>query len=501
MAEKPGGADKDTGTEEMFMKKNGKRYRKKQKEKELKKYRDLVKVKKDISQEVGEINTAFLSMAHIVVRNPIVRDSEETKKEYLRRLRSYLNAGRWNRRKYEKAELCAYEKILSESGEVQREYGINFYRYFILLDLMHMIGYETTEDFSEKIYSVLTRYFEDFPEMTEKKDLIESLLKPFQGKQCQLKVLGKNPEFIEEKEYIKLIRKNLKFRKQKPFGVMVTATMSAGKSTFINALAGKYVCLSQNMACTSKIHCIVNKAFEDGYTYKYDHDLVMGAESQELLSNHEKNALDKIVISTFFRGCLQNMRIVVDDSPGVNFSGDESHKIIADRLLKGRNYNLLIYIMNATQLLTNDEDEHLDFVKQTIGKTPVIFIINKVDAFNVEEENVTAVIKRQINYLIKKGFKNPMVCPVSSKAGYLAKMSAENSLSRSQKRELYNYVDKFERMNLPAYYAENFPNIKVQNGKNEESNLLKTCGLAYIEKLIIMLITGGKTNDKGLCKV
>lgn len=60
MAEKPGGNDKDTGIEEMFMKKNGKRYRKIQREKELKKLSDRSELQKKISQEVGEMGVGLL---------------------------------------------------------------------------------------------------------------------------------------------------------------------------------------------------------------------------------------------------------------------------------------------------------------------------------------------------------------------------------------------------------------------------------------------------------
>ena len=140
--------------------------------------------------------------------------------------------------------------------------------------------------------------------------------------------------------------------------------MSAGKSTFINALIGKYVCLSQNMACTSKIHSMINKPFEDGFSYEYDYDLVMTAGKEELLNDNELNSSDKIYVSSHFDGLLANERIVIHDSPGVNFSGASEHKKIAAKLIKARNYNLLIYVMNSTQLSTNDEDVHLDFVKK-----------------------------------------------------------------------------------------------------------------------------------------
>ena len=322
--------------------------------------------------------------------------------------------------------------------------------------------------------------------------VVKRIIDSVQGEDRRLTNLMKNKSLSKETHYIELIRKNILFRKQNPFGVMITATMSAGKSTFINSLIGKYVCLSQNMACTSKIHSIVNKAFEDGYSSEYDHDLVMTAGKEELLNDNEENLSDMIIVATSFVGELNNSRIIINDSPGVNFSGDQEHQKIANKLIKRRKYRLLIYVMNATQLGTNDEDAHLDFVKQTIGRTPVIFVMNKVDSFNPEEENVEDIISRQRSYLISKGFRNPIICPVSARAGYLAKRSQIGTLTRSEERELYNFVDKFEKMNLGKYYKKTFPYIKIRNNPKEEIQLQKTCGLLYVEQLIKKYSRGGK---------
>lgn len=65
-------------------------------------------------------------------------------------------------------------------------------------------------------------------------------------------------------------------------------------------------------------------------------------------------------------------------------------------------------------------------------------------------------------------------------------------MSRSEERELYNYVDKFEKMKLADYYEEHFPNIVVKDIGREEEQLLKTCGLAYVEQIIKEYIKGGK---------
>ena len=118
--------------------------------------------------------------------------------------------------------------------------------------------------------------------------------------------------------------------------------------------------------------------------------------------------------------------------------------------------------------------------------------MNKIDSYNLEEEDVAATIERQVEYLKKKGFKNPIVCPMSARAGYLAKQSASTNLSRSEERELYNFVDKFEQMKLVDYYKEHFPKIVVEDKEREEEQLLKTCGLAHVEQIIKEYIKGGK---------
>lgn len=72
---------------------------------------------------------------------------------------------------------------------------------------------------------------------------------------------------------------------------------------------------------------------------------------------------------------------------------------------------MLIYIMNVAQLSTNDESEHLDYVKKTIGHMPLLFVINKIDNLDVGEEDVISIINRQAGVLKKKGVKDSGICP------------------------------------------------------------------------------------------
>ncbi len=271
------------------------------------------------------------------------------------------------------------------------------------------------------------------------------------------------------------------------YKILVTATMSAGKSTFINALVGKNICLSRNMACTSKLHSIVSKPFDTDFTFEYDYALSLAANKEK-----EQEIANKTVVRTvYYDGILAGQRLIINDSPGVNFSGDAEHQQITDRMIDAGNYQLMIYLMNATQLGTNDEEEHLEYVKKRIDNKSVLFVMNKVDAFNEDEEDIESIALKQIKRLEAKGFHEPLVCPVSARAGFLAKKAKEEELGRMEQRELNNMVDKFEQMNIVDYYTKYYPDLAIPDSEDEEKQLLKTCGISYVETIIKTFCEGG----------
>ena len=190
-----------------------------------------------------DIDTSVLSIAHIVGENPIIYDGISVKKEYVKCLHRLIAAGGWKRRKFVRAGLDAYGKIIYEQDSSNEEHDISYYKYFILCDVYHILGYEFKRSDIPKLEKFKEKYFRDFTD-TDKK-LSESIIRAFIYKDItKLKQLADKQEFFNERLYFQLILKNLQFKKRTPTTVMVTATMSAGKSTFINALAGKYICLS-----------------------------------------------------------------------------------------------------------------------------------------------------------------------------------------------------------------------------------------------------------------
>jgi len=290
-------------------------------------------------------------------------------------------------------------------------------------------------------------------------------------------------------EYLSLVEDNLEFMQQEPFRILVTATMSAGKSTFVNALVGRKITMSQNLACTSKIHTIISKPYDDGFVCRDDGDLVLNVNGSDLLKNNPTNLTNHLATAVYFDGDLAGMRLAIQDSPGVNANDYVEHKNIAEDALKAHRYDLLIYIMNATQLFTNDDDFHIDFVKESCEGANVLFVVNKIDMIEPETENFLNIVERVRRYLLTKNFKQPIIiCPMSSLAGLLVKLNRRQSLNRTEQGQLYNLADKFDDMGLVEYYQKFFSHSQIEDSPSEAEQLLKTSGFAYVEKLIRNLI-------------
>lgn len=262
-----------------------------------------------------------------------------------------------------------------------------------------------------------------------------------------------------------------------PYQILVTATMSAGKSALINAIIGRNICKSQNLACTSQLHYIINKPLDTALTSAYG-DIPITILKDKL----DSQEVDITYAS--YNGRLSEQRIVICDSPGVNYSGDIKHKQITDRMINSETYQMIIYLMNATQLGTTDDEVHLEMIQKYDRKKIILFVMNKIDLFNEEDGDIESIILKQIKYLESKGFHNLLICPVSAKAGFLSKKAQQEELSKLERRELNCLEDKLEKMKVPEYYAKYFPYIKIEDHLDEAQQLLRICGLSYIEEII-----------------
>lgn len=426
--------------------------------------------------------------AQVVTQHPVLAESEGLRCQYYVYLKKLIKLSRWDRRKYPKAQLSFYEDTLcgeNISQEIFDEWSaIQPYGYLLPFDIAAILAHRKNAVKPDILDTLIEQIIFDLklPDMAA--DILHLEFSAALGDEQAWGALFRNKNLKRYKEYLRLVWNNIFFINERPYNILITATMSAGKSTLINALAGKNISLMQNMAATSKIHTIISKPFDDGVTTEYDSEISLDASKEELLTDNEDNRTTRIVVSTYFYGPIGGQRVILYDSPGVNSSENSEHTEITNKMLKSKKYKLLLYVMNATQLATTDEEEHLCFVAKLIGRRKVLFVLNKVDHLMTEDESLPDVIARQRGFLTQHGFKAPVICPVSARAAYLAKKSRHEQLSRMERREMESYIDKFEQNSLSEYYKKELGVSVISITGDEVDDLYRNCGFAYLENII-----------------
>lgn len=261
------------------------------------------------------------------------------------------------------------------------------------------------------------------------------------------------------------------------FPINVIATMSSGKSTLINALLGKKLMPSKNEACTATITEILDNDNEhfSAVIYNEDNEVIQEIDDLTYDIMGDLNDDDEVykISATGDIPFLdaRSTALMLVDTPGPNNSQNQAHKNTTYRAINSDDNNLILYVLNGTQLSTNDDANLLSYVAEKIRKggkqvrDRFIFVINKMDGFNPEEENIESAILAAKRYLAKYGIEDPQIFPCSAYTAlnirtYLNGIDI-NNLTRSEERRLPSaardtlpMIDKFidyESMHLEEY--------------------------------------------------
>lgn len=302
------------------------------------------------------------------------------------------------------------------------------------------------------------------------------------------------------------------------FPVNVIATMSSGKSTLINALLCTKIMPSKNEACTATIMEILDNDKELFTAVAYDEK---GEELQDIqeLTYKIMNELndDEKVHKIAVRGNIpfldaHTTALMLVDTPGPNNSQNEAHKKTTFRAINNDSNNLILYVLNGTQLRTNDDEALLKYVADQIKKggkqvrDRFLFVINKMDGFNPEEEDIGKVVQSAQKYLAEHGISDPQIFPCSAYTAlnirtHLKEVDVDN-LTRAEEKKLPSaardtlpMIDKFndfDSMHLEQYStlspsAQNDLNYRLRQAeeeKNIKEQVLIHCGIYSIEEAI-----------------
>ena len=295
--------------------------------------------------------------------------------------------------------------------------------------------------------------------------------------------------------------------------------MSSGKSTFVNALLGYDYIPSSNQACTAKVtsisdndnldHIIGCSIDTDGECH-YDPDI-----GQDRLKAWNADAqIDHVILE----GNLESVEsqqgvLVIHDTPGTNYSGDETHEQHTLNFLRNNDINLLIYLLNGEHISTNDNDVLLSQLKSEIvtpKNVPIVFLVNKLDSFDEENgDDIGRTLQDVRGDLVRKGFEAPIVLPIVANAARLFQMALrQQPFTKKEERDFRDLYERFTEEGFDVTKAEwlgrELPNAKLVHiaaksitvgGQQYDAHAIETAlqrtGIGIVAALLNEKINGG----------
>lgn len=301
--------------------------------------------------------------------------------------------------------------------------------------------------------------------------------------------------------------------KSSDFEVNVVATMSAGKSTLINALLRQKLMPAKQEACTATIteikdndgSCFMAKVYDADGNLIQTHPELSFDIMDTLNSNPEVSGIRVEGNIPFVSS--EDVALVLVDTPGPNNSRDPEHKAATYRMLSESSKTVVLYILNATQLAVNDDYNLLSHVADSMrvggkqSRDRFIFVVNKLDDFKKGEDSIEAAITKVRDYLRDNGIENANIYPASA----LTALNIRTILAESDDDdddEVYEAKGKVRKFNRnPEMHFETLapltPSIRGQietrlsearNNKNTYEEALIHCGIVPIEMAIQMYV-------------
>ena len=341
--------------------------------------------------------------------------------------------------------------------------------------------------------------------------------KEFDDKEKSIKVLFKEIKKLPFEELQSpAIDDAFKKASNEEFEVNVTATMSAGKSTLINALLGQKLMPSKQGACTATITRIKDdddKTFKatavDAQGNELGHYSVLDYKTMSALNNNpevsEIHASGDIPFVTSDEASL-----VLVDTPGPDNARNENHKLVTQKALDQSSKSLVLFVMNGGKLNDTAQDQHLKRIAKSMSvddkqsRERFMFVINKLDDYSEEDDNVASdVIKNVTEYLEEMGIKDPNIFPAAALPALLVRRY-ENCHDDDEKRriyrELYPKADKliYEKQLHLEQYHKLVSNSQLQIDKELQEAVeandiygqaLIHSGIRGIEETIKMYVT------------
>jgi len=215
--------------------------------------------------------------------------------------------------------------------------------------------------------------------------------------------------------------------KSEDFPVCVVATMSAGKSTLINAMLGSKLMPSKQEACTAIITRIKDTSSDNipfrAEVYDRENHLIETHEKLTLSIMDRLNQDENVSVIKVFGNIpfvsSEDVSLVLIDTPGPNNARNERHRKVQSEFLSESSKVLVLYIMTG-EFGTDDDNSLLKRVAESMAvggkqsKDRFIFVVNKLDDRKKEDGDTNQTLEKVRSYLKNHGVINPNLFPAAA---------------------------------------------------------------------------------------
>lgn len=313
------------------------------------------------------------------------------------------------------------------------------FEYVLLANLFYLYGIDNKEVARKSYAGQMARHFMIPPK--EYLEIIEFTVKLLRYQYDGINVFLKKSKCKLLEYFYESTRQENLFEGSPEHNVAIVASMSAGKSTLINSLVGYDLLPAKNLACTAKVIKLCHNSCLDrviGYAAGTKNNFENFITRDIVEKWNEDDSVQLINLEINFPGLPPlKKKLYLIDTPGANNSTNQQCLIYLNRLLEQVKLHKILYILNGANLGCNDDFIFLRQIYQYClngnnFKPRLIFLLNKMDLFDMEKEDPNLAVSHAVEYVKKAGFRKPNVLAVSAYGAKLMK-SVLNGVSLTKK--------------------------------------------------------------------